>query len=46
MKDLLLFCTKNVHFSYSEDNYTQTDGVTMGLPLGPVLEGIFMVELE
>ena len=46
IRDLLLLCTKNVHFSYSGDNYTQTDGVTMGRPLGPVLEGIFMVELE
>ena len=46
MRDLLLLCTKNVHFSYNEDIYTQTDGVAMGSPLGPVLAGIFMVELE
>ena len=43
MRDLLLLCTKNVHFSYNEDMYTQADGVTMGSPLGA---GIFMVELE
>ena len=26
--------------------YQQNDGVAMGSPLGPVLSGIFMVELE
>ena len=46
MRDLLLLCTKNVHFSYNGDIYTQADGVAMGSPLGPVLAGIFMVELE
>ena len=46
MKELLLLCTKNVHFTYNNNIYTQTDGVAMGSPLGPVLAGIFMVELE
>ena len=46
MRYLLLLCTKNVHFSYNGDIYTQADGVAMGSPLGPVLAGIFMVELE
>ena len=46
MRDLLLLCTKNVHFSYNGDIYTQTDGVAMGSPLCPVLAGIFMTELE
>ena len=46
MRDLLLLCSKNVHFSYNGDIYTQTDGVAMGSPLGPVLAGIFMAELE
>ena len=46
MRDLLLLCTKNVHFSYNGDIYTQVDGVAMASPLGPVLAGIFMVELE
>ena len=27
---LPLFVTKNVHFSYSNDIYTQTDGVAVG----------------
>ena len=46
MRDLLFLCTKNVHFSYNGDIYIQVDGVAMGSPLGPVLAGIFMVELE
>ena len=46
MRDLLLLCTKNVRFSYNGHIYTQADGVAMGSPLGLVLAGIFMVELE
>ena len=46
MRELLLLCTKNVHFSYNGNIYTQSDGVAMNSPLGPVLAGIFMVELE
>ena len=26
--------------------YLQTDGVVMGSPIGPVLQDIFMIELE
>ena len=37
---------KNVHFTYDNKVYQQNDGVAMGSPLGPVLSGIFMVELE
>ena len=46
MRDFPLLCTKNVHFSYTGDIYTHADGVTMSLPLGLMLAGIFMVELE
>ena len=46
MRDLLFFCTKNEHFSYSWDVYTQADGVAKGSLLDPVLAGIFMIELE
>ena len=46
MKLLLEMCTKNVHFSFNEQIYTQVDGVAMGSPLGPVIAGIFMVSLE
>ena len=46
MKELLLLCTKEVHLAYSNGIYQQNDDVAMGSPLGPVLAGIFMVELE
>ena len=46
MKELLLLCTKNVHFTFSNDIYQQCDVAAMGSPLGPVIAGIFMVELE
>ena len=46
MKDLLLLCTKNVHFSYDNKLYNQKDGVAMGSPLAPVIAGILMVDLE
>ena len=41
MKDMLILCTKSVHFSMNGDIYLQIDGVAMGPPLGPVLAGIF-----
>ena len=46
LKNLLEFCTKHVHFSFENVMYKQSDGVAMGSPLGPVLAGIFMVDLE
>ena len=46
MKELLLLCTKEVHFAYSNWIYQQNGGVAMGSPVGPALAGIFMVELE
>ena len=46
MKYFLLLYTKNVHFRYKNDNYTQTDDVAMGSPLGSVIAGKFTVKLE
>ena len=46
MRNLLLLCTKNIHFCFGGDIYQQKDVVAMGSPLGPVLAGIFMIELE
>ena len=46
MKELLLLCTKNVHFTFNNDIYQQCDGVAMGFLSGPVIAGIFLLELE
>ena len=46
MKNLLILCTKNVHFTFNNDIYIQNDGVAMRSPIGPILAGIFMVELK
>ena len=42
---MLLLCIKDVQFLF-EDKIYQTDGVTVGYPLGPIVAGIFIVELE
>ena len=46
LKKMLLLCTKDVHFLFEDEIYQQTDGVAIRSPLGPILAGIFMVELE
>ena len=46
MRNLLLLCTKNVHFCFGGDIYQKNDGVAIDFPLGPVLAGTCMVELE
>ena len=46
MRGILLLCTNNVHFTFRDVVYLQTDGIAMGSPLRPVLTGIFMVHLE
>ena len=46
MKELLLLCTKHVHFTFNGDIYIQLDGVAMGSPLGPLLTNVFMCSLE
>ena len=46
LKELLLPCTKYVRFSFNEQFYLQKDDIAMGSPLGPVIAGIFLVELE
>ena len=46
LKKLLLdCCTKNA-FSFNNKLYEQTDGVSMGSSLGPVMANIIMAELE
>ena len=39
--DLLLLCTKNLHFFYDNKLYSQKDGVAVGSPLGPELRGFY-----
>ena len=46
MKEMLILCTKNVHYVFESRIYVQTDGIAMGSPLGPVLADIFMIQLE
>ena len=46
MKELLLLCTKNVHFTFNNEICQQCDGAAMRSTLGLVIAGIFMVELE
>ena len=46
MKELLLLCTKNVHFMFNNNICQQCVDVATGSPLGPVIAGIFMVKLE
>lgn len=46
MIKLLNLCTKQVHFTFNDIIYTQTDGVAMGSPLGPIIANIFMTKLE
>ena len=46
MKELLLLCTKPVHFTINGDIYIRLDGVAMGSPLGSLLANVFMCSLE
>ena len=52
MKELLLLCKKTHYFTFftlhtfNNKIYQQCDGGAMGSPLGPVISGTFLVELE
>ena len=46
MKELLLLCTKNIHFAFNGEIYIQLDDVAMHLPLGPLLTNVFKCSLE
>ena len=45
-KELLIFATKDVEFSFNDSMYRQIDGVAMGSPLGPLLANVFVGSLE
>ena len=46
MKELLLLCNKNLHFTFNGQIYIQVHGVAMRTPLTPLLADISMTELE
>ena len=46
LKELLMICTKAVQFTFQDKLYTQSDGVSMGSPLAPLLANVYMCELE
>ena len=46
LKEILLRCTFNIQFTFDTHIYRQTDDVTMGSPLGPLLADCFMSKLE
>ena len=45
-RELILLCSKRVHFNSDGVTYTQTNGVAIGSSLRPVLSGIFTTELQ
>ena len=46
IRNVVLLCTKNIHFCCGGDIYQQNDVVTMGSPFGPVLANIFILEFS
>ena len=46
MRERLLLCAKNVHFTHKGEIYMEVGGVKMGSPLAPPLADFFMVVLE
>ena len=46
MKELLLLCSENVHFTFDNNIYQRCDDVAMQSSLGPVIAGSFIAELE
>ena len=45
-RDLLNLATKESFFTFNNKFYIQVDGVSMGLPLGPILANIFLSHYE
>ena len=43
IRELILLCTKNVHFTFNAETFTQVNRVAMGSPLEPILANIFIV---
>ena len=43
---LLDFCLKNTYFSFQGRFYEQVEGAAMGSPISPIVENLFMEDLE
>ena len=41
-----LECGSTLYVGYKDEIYSQTDGVTMGKPLGPALDNFFMTRMK
>ena len=46
IRELLILCTKKVHFIFSNKIYIEVNNVAMRSTLSPVLANIFMAKLE
>ena len=46
LKELLFICTQCTPFKFDEQLYIQTDGVSMGSPLGPTFADFFTSQIE
>ena len=46
LKQLLTTCTTETPFLFKNNTYLQTDGVSMGSPLGPTFADFYMANLE
>ena len=46
LKELLVLCTTKTPFNHGGKTYLQTDGVSMGSPLGPTFADFYMSHLE
>ena len=46
MRELILLCTKNVHFTFNDETFTLVDSIAIGSPLTPILANLFIAELE
>lgn len=46
MKELLILCTTKTPFQYKNKTYIQSDGISMGSPLGPTFADFYMANLE
>ena len=46
LMEMLTFCVETTYFGMVSDIYRQEEGLTMGLPLSPVLANIYMEYFE